>query len=550
MSSIAPPVPYFSGINFNPAFFRSIYDYLTEQIANTLYLKLRGGSLSGNLGIKKSPANVELDITGKINISGFSGLPTIGIYGGSGTKLILQEGITGISPPIALGVNGDNLWIGGNFAGNVSIYTGVFERMRIQNDGKVGIGTSFPNAGGLTTIYSDTQAQARLLLTGREYYTGATSSANGVALVLGVNRLGNKQLWICDSEKLAINNTNPALRLITGGVGENSIDSVSTDSSVILRLGLNNSMYIKGNGYVGIGNNDPGNILQVGAGGRLRISNSSSDYTLIGTQNTDNALNTRIVISGNDRGGYNGNIEYQATAGGHHIFYTTNTAFNESMRIKTNGNVGIANNDPSNILQVGDGSRFRISNGPTDYSAIGTKEVDDVNNTSILMYGYQHANASRKGCVEYVASTPTGTHDFYMNGSTAIAVSMTPDDFKISTSCSTYGFNYFTDGEYLNYEIRVNTSGIGKGGYFHTTEYFFNSFVVLACSWYDGTTYRYWYGHVGTNNSTQILFATPFSSSGLVVENFVEQTTNITYIYSYPNSAYGTITDLRIKFYG
>ena len=53
MSSEIPPVPYFSGINFNPAFFRSIYDYLTEQIANTLYLKLRGGSLTGNLGIKK-----------------------------------------------------------------------------------------------------------------------------------------------------------------------------------------------------------------------------------------------------------------------------------------------------------------------------------------------------------------------------------------------------------------------------------------------------------------------------------------------------------------
>jgi hypothetical protein len=549
MSSIAPPVPYFSGINFNPAFFRSVYDYLTEQIANTLYLKLRGGSLSGNLGIKKSPANVELDMTGKINISGFSGIPTIGIYGGSGTKLILKEGITSISPPIALGVNGDNLWMGGNFAGNVSIYTGLIERMRIQNDGKVGIGTSSPNAGGLTTIYSDTQAQARLLLTGREYYTGATTSANGVALMLGVNRIDNKQLWICDSEKLAINNTNSAMRLITGGAGITSIDSVSTDSSVVFKLSLNNSIYIKGDGKVGIGNTDPGNIFQVGAGGRFKITNDTNDFTLIGTKDVEDNNNTKIVLSGYTRDApHTGNIDYVSTVGGIHRFYTG--GFNERMRISNNGNVGIANTNPDNILIVGDGSRFRISNGPTDYSAIGTKEVDDVNNTSILMYGYQHANALRKGCVEYVASTPTGTHDFYMNGSTAIAVSMTPDDFKISTSCSTYGFNYFTDGEYLNYEIRVNTSGIGKGGYFHTTEYFFNSFVVLACSWYDGTTYRYWYGHVGTNNSTQILFATPFSSSGLVVENFVEQTTNITYIYSYPNSAYGTITDLRIKFYG
>jgi hypothetical protein len=34
---------------------------------------------------------------------------------------------------------------------------------------------------------------------------------------------------------------------------------------------------------VGIGVEDPGNILQVGAGGRLRISNGPTDYTTIGT---------------------------------------------------------------------------------------------------------------------------------------------------------------------------------------------------------------------------------------------------------------------------
>ena len=142
MSSEIPPVPYFSGINFNPAFFRSIYDYLTEQIANTLYLKLRGGSLSGNLGIKKSPANVELDMTGKINISGVGGAPENGLYGGVGTKLILKEGIASLSPPVALGVVSDNLWIGNGNTGNISIYTGLTERMTIKNNGNVGIGTT------------------------------------------------------------------------------------------------------------------------------------------------------------------------------------------------------------------------------------------------------------------------------------------------------------------------------------------------------------------------------------------------------------------------
>ena len=120
MSSQIPPVPYFSGINFNPTFFRTIYEYLTEQIANTLYLKLKGGSLTGNLGIKKSPANVELDMTGKINISGVGGAPANGIYGGVGTKLILQEGIAGLLPPVALGVVSNNLWMGVGDVGNIS----------------------------------------------------------------------------------------------------------------------------------------------------------------------------------------------------------------------------------------------------------------------------------------------------------------------------------------------------------------------------------------------------------------------------------------------
>jgi hypothetical protein len=79
--------------------------------------------------------------------------------------------------------------------------------------------------------------------------------------------------------------------------------------------------------------------LQVGDGARLRISNSDSDYTLIGTKEVDNATNTRIVISGNTREvPYNGNIDYVATSGGH-ILYTSGT--NEKLRIAYNGDVTV-----------------------------------------------------------------------------------------------------------------------------------------------------------------------------------------------------------------
>ncbi len=90
-------------------------------------------------------------------------------------------------------------------------------------------------------------------------------------------------------------------------------------------------------GNVGIGTNNPSNILQVGNGARLRISNSESDYTLIGTKDVHNATNTKIVISGNTRPyPYTGHIEYVATSG-YHIFQ--NGGATEKYIIANNGNV-------------------------------------------------------------------------------------------------------------------------------------------------------------------------------------------------------------------
>jgi hypothetical protein len=109
---------------------------------------------------------------------------------------------------------------------------------------------------------------------------------------------------------------------------------------------------ILSNNNVGIGNTNPTQILQVGSGGRLRISNDTTDYTLLGTIDVDGTTNTRIVLSGNTRASpYAGNIEYISTAGSH-IFYTSAT--NEKMRILNNGNVGIGTPAPRTALDVQD----------------------------------------------------------------------------------------------------------------------------------------------------------------------------------------------------
>jgi len=128
---------------------------------------------------------------------------------------------------------------------------------------------------------------------------------------------------------------------------------LSTSNSIILYNNNINSVIVNSNGNVGIGTTNPNSIFQVGDGARLKISNGVNDFSVIGTKNIDDTTNTRIVISGNTRGSFEGRIEYLSTAGDH-IFYTNAT--NERMRISNNGTINIVNklqvagNDINNFL--------------------------------------------------------------------------------------------------------------------------------------------------------------------------------------------------------
>ena len=81
--------------------------------------------------------------------------------------------------------------------------------------------------------------------------------------------------------------------------------------------------------------------LQVGDGGKLKISGGSSDYTVLGTKDgISDTNNTRIVISGRDRGSFNGNIEYLATHTGQHLWFTGSDV-NPKMSLDHVGNLNI-----------------------------------------------------------------------------------------------------------------------------------------------------------------------------------------------------------------
>jgi hypothetical protein len=108
---------------------------------------------------------------------------------------------------------------------------------------------------GVIASNSNTQAQARLKLVGQEFYQAATTATDGVAVLLGVNRTGNRQLWLADTASLTQNATNPTLQFRPNA---GTIASVATDGTTALAMTLSASAITLGtntqiNGIVGIG---------------------------------------------------------------------------------------------------------------------------------------------------------------------------------------------------------------------------------------------------------------------------------------------------------
>lgn len=599
MSSAIPPNPYFNNINFNPSFFSVIQTYLTEAIANSKYLKLIGGTISGFLGIGRT-ARVELDVNGKAVINNdLTAPPAVGQFGGNGTKLILFDG-NATEAPYAIGVDTSTLWYGTNTAGSHKFYTGTTERMRIKNDGNVGIGVSDPiqklqiRGSNPTTLRIETDTSAVGQVAGIEFGIPSFTTA-GSAKITSTSIAGNiadlqfstssgtnsstVKMTIMGNGSVGIGTTNPNANLhihspntnsyvtfnitdaTSGTTGSDGIGIVKTDvNDMILTVRENAKMSFYTNNILQMTLTNAGNLgIGTPTPGSYKLNVNGSTYL-------DSAIINATLIVGNNNsypdiriGPANGNNIAIATTGGS---YSSSSAANDmvirsinkmilqsgggaaAIIINTNNNIGIGSVIPNNILQVGDGGRLRISNGTTDYTLIGTKETDDTNNTSICLSAYTRAGFN--GRIEY-NSTTNGGHLFNVNNIRIIEVFNT--GINITRSITTYGANYYSTGTYIAKSNKVKSGSlITYYGFFLDAANFSNCMVHLSAS-HSSPNYTFWHGRVVYNNVNIVVNLASYAASNMTVEEFIENGTNLKYIIIYPTIAYTNETNVRINFY-
>jgi hypothetical protein len=498
MSSQIPPDPYFSGINFNPSFFTSLTDYLTVAIANSKYLRLIGGILSGNLGIKRTPV-VELDVNGKVYIDNNStSNPANGTLGSNGTRLILLSG-SPTETPYSLGIGTNTLWYATGSTGSHNFYTGTTNIATFLN-------TSFETL----ILKSPTNINYQLLL-------APPNATSGGAIQTILQGSGYNQDFL--------------LQPVGGNVGIGTTDA-QTKLDVRGKINIEIPAAATGN---------PENGIYGGNGTRLTLYPGSAS-----------TLAYSLGVAGS-------RLWYAGPSDVSHAFYAGTT---ERMKIDSIGGItctgniymGTDNSYPNILLGSTEGNNIGIATaaGGFSTSALVNDMVIRSRYRLILQSGVDKAaiiiGTNSIGNIEYIAKTATGKHIFYING-TSTLVDWDVDDCTFFNSITTNGANFYTDGEYLLNTTKTNTGGTSKTGYFLSLEWFYNSSINIAFS-HNDSTYTYWHGHIGTNNSTAPIYTTALAQSNATIENFQEQTTNKYWIYFRPTSAYNASVQLRVKLFG
>lgn len=606
MSSATPPNPYFSGINFNPSFFTVISGYLTETIANSKYLRLIGGTLSGFLGIKRT-ARVELDVNGKAVINdATNGVPANGILGSTGTKLILTEG-TASETPIAIGSSSDGMWMGTNSTTGISFYTGLSHRMRIKNNGYVGIGTTdakslltVNNFPAITNAFDFSVTPTTITNT----TPTSTTVLNDPLPTLFLCREGTVTQAYASRATFSLcrweNNGNNSRTRLDIGVSHAQFDNV-------------NIMSLRSDGAVSIGTTTPQSTNT-----KLTISGSSTGYSQPLVQITQtNPLwdgNYALQVTGytnlggfrinaNDGGnsiyqtllnkdigiaqfpdnGNTGNISTTTFGSGAIKFFTNGN--NERMIINSSGNIGIGTTNPSTYKLYTNGSSYfsdRISSVTSSIdnplyitsTASGANNCIQIKNNGSIqtffgvggstMAGTYYANNAFWECaggsiILNVNGGSSATPKFIIknpDGNIGIGTSdpgtnklYVNGNLAVNGNITISSGNSFNNGSTIAWGGKFRNGGGFDAGYYIDTAPYLNSLLLVAFT-HNSLSYTYFHGHISVNNTGFVIDIINFTFNNMTVEHFIEASTLKNWIRVIPSVGYTAGVNLTVKIYG
>jgi hypothetical protein len=197
------------------------------------------------------------------------------------------------------------------------------ERMRIDSNGDVGIGTTSPSSGAKLDVDGN-------LAIGNGYQINLTHSLNSNNLWYGMRY---------DNDEVQIYTYFASNRSIT-------FNTVSGGTTITSQL-----MKIESGGNVGIGTASPSDKLEVSSG-NIRIVNNSPMLRFRDSDVTN--LEHRVLGGGNQGLEYSADVN-NVTAG----YHRWDIASSEKMRLIENGNLGINTTSPDGRLDV----RGAISSG-------------------------------------------------------------------------------------------------------------------------------------------------------------------------------------------
>lgn len=335
----------------------------------------------------------------------------------------LDFGMTSFSPAVArIGAVMTDFGSSIAFGNSTNFSSGITnERMRIQYDGNVGIGTSTPTTalqvGGIlgqqfnvdvgTANYVKLSADRGLRLSSNAGYS--TSFMNGALTYMTIEgTTGN----------VGIGTTSPYAKLsVVGPVVAEYFHATSTIATSSFAGGLNvggaSGLTVLQNRLVGIGTASPGTSLEIGGSyvtnkGQVYINSADHTYLILKT-NTPNTKEVGVNFIGNSTIGF-----YQPAN-------STDARFangGDRMTITSTGNVGIGTSTPATKLNVLDTTGAVLQLQRNDGSVLPDDLVGGLN-----FYEMDADNRSNFGALGVYSEqniVSAATTDSYMSFSTAL----------------------------------------------------------------------------------------------------------------------------------